>query len=532
MLLVAVGAATFGGCDSGPPTGANDGDALPLRPRFAIDGDANLDALPISLDREVPWEEREGLRTGRTRMRIATLNDDRDLYLVVQWDDASFDDAFDTDGAHASDGVRLQFDSDGDGSVGPGDDAQIVWAAHGGALYYDGVVASVAGTPGAFGDVRQDRVGDGMGRLAFDAASGRYTAEFLIPFVGDAVGEDGVLAATTRYAISAYDGSTGSYAHAMGATFATESTDAWPTLALVTAGEVVRPAFPSDLSGLIVLLSEHEGTRRVYLFRPRSQELSPVSLDPDLHIARLALSHDRNWILLEASYTPNDRNSYEIFRVASDGTRLAQLTDNHVYDGGPAWSPSDARIAYTSERDTDNSGRTVGSIILMTADGVELDDLSNRAVDERDPSYLSDGRIVFKTTRASPWPRYRIAAVHETGVSFGILTEALGGTDHHPMGRGSWIYYERFREERDYTSDPGARLKPWDIMSVHAGGGQGGTLVSDGWANRAPVPDPTGAYVAYLRQSAHSYLELVTESGTFLGRLLPGVTDVVQFDWQ
>ncbi len=514
------------------PVANSDPAPLPLRPRFAIDGEANLSVLPMRFDQPVAWEG-AGPVQPPTRMQIALLNDDVDVYLVVRWEDTTYDDDWDVSNVGPeADGLLLSFDSDGDGVAGTGDDARVVYTAHGGALYFDASLGGGLSPGGPFTGVRVDQVGHGLGRLAYDAQSQEYTAEFLLPLDPGPSSEDGVLKADTRFAVSVFDASRSALASPFGGAMAGASAAEWPSLELVAMPPHSRPMLPDDLSGVIALLSEHEGRRKTYLYRPGSRTLSEVALDPDLHVARLALSHDRNWLLLEASRTPEDRNSFEVYRVGSDGSRLRQLTDNQVYDGTPAWSADDARVTYTSERDPGSGGRRHGSIVVMSAEGVELDDLSSRLVDERDPSYLPDGRIVFKTTRASPWPQYRIAAVRETGTAFTILTEALGGTDHHPVGRDVWIYYERFGAPNHYATDPGRRTKPWNILSVHAGGGQGGTLVADGWANRMPVPDPTGEYVAYLRQSGHSYLELVTKTGTFLGQLLPGVTEIVQFDWK
>lgn len=524
-------------CDGGPTDPELPAtDRLPLQPRFPIDGLANLDALPIVFDADVDWLG-SGQPSGRvTAVRIAVRNDDRDAYVAVEWSDPTLDDAFDIEAGTARfDAIELAFDTNQDGVVGPGDDIRVVYSAFGGSLYFDGHVASGEALPATI--ARKDFVGDGQGRMAYDATNGRYTAEFLISTQDDLAGQDGVLRATTPFTVAlrdASDGSAGSMDGAFphGLVSLQEETTTWPTLDLAPVEPIEREGVPGDLTGLIAILSEHEGPRRVYLFHPRSGSLQTVGLDESLYVARVALSHDRNLLALQASTTPQDRDSYEIFLSSLDGRTVTQLTQNDVFDGSPSWSIADGRIVYTSERDAGDDGRRVGSIVVMTRDGHELGDLSPDVVDERDPSYLEDGRIVMKTTRASPWPRYRIAAIRESGASFDILTEALGGTDHHPVARGTWIYYERFRSDTDFRTDPGARSKPWDLLTVHTGGGQGSTLVADGWANRMPVPDKTGDYVAYLRQSGHSSIELMTAVGDYLGRLVPGVTEVVQFDWK
>lgn len=533
---VAVGSVL--GCDSGSPTDPDSPatDRLPLQPRFPIDGVANLDAVPLVFEGDVAWLEAGQPSGATTAIRIGLRNDDRDVYIAVEWTDPTLDDAFDVMSSTARfDAIELAFDTDRNGVFDNGDELRVVYSAFGGSLYFDGQVGATGAVLPATA-ARRDRTGDGQGRMSYDASAGRYTAEFLISTQDDVNGQDGTLTPTTPFTVALRDGvdgslnSSGAFPH--GVVGAQRQTAAWPTLDLASIEPIERAGVPGDLTGLIAILSEHEGPRRVYLFHPRSGALQAVALDESLHVERVALSHDRNSLALQASYTPEDRSTYEIFLSSLDGRTVTQLTDNGVFDGSPSWSIADGRIVYTSERDSENGGRPLGSIVVMTRDGQELGDLSPDVVDERDPSYLEDGRIVMKTTRASPWPRYRIAAIRESGASFDILTEALGGTDHHPAARGRWIYYERFRSDSDFRTDPGARSKPWDLLSVHTGGGQGSTLVADGWANRMPVPDKTGQYVAYLRQSGHSSIELMTATGDYLGRLVPGVTDVVQFDWK
>ena len=541
-LCLAVGVS----CESTPAGPDTDPDqALPLRPRFPVDGRATFEGVPLRFDGSATWVTSDGSPSGETTVRVLQRNDDVDLYVAIEWSDGTRDDGSSA-ADPAFDAAHLVFDSNGDGAFGTGDDVRTAVSAHQGSLYFDGHIdGAAAGATWA-----KDLTGDGLGRLAHDPGSGRYIAEFLITLAPDRAGEDAALGGQTPFAIRLSDrepghpglnmgpeqplplGTPTRSTSPLGDTELGASTAGWPRLDLAPTPALSRPGLPDDLRGLIALVSTHEGSRGLYLFRPSSGDLQRVPVDPLLHIEHIALSNDWNWVLLQATPTPEDRDSYEIYRVATDGTRLSQLTDNAVWDGTPSWSLNDDRVVYVSERDTNVEGRRQGSIIVMTPEGVELDDLTSDPVDDRDPIFLNDSRIAMKTTRASPWPRYRIGAVRESGAAFDILTEALGGTDHHPGARGDWIYYERFRADGDYRTHPEVRAAAWDVMSVHRLGGQGSTLVTDGWANRLPVPDPSGRYVAYLRQSGHSYLELVTVDGTFLGRLLPDVTEVEQVDWR
>lgn len=54
----------------------------------------------------------------------------------------------------------------------------------------------------------------------------------------------------------------------------------------------------------------------------------------------------------------SDRDSdFEIYVMDADGTNVAQLTNNVLYDGAPAWSPDCKKIAFHSDRDGDKTKR-------------------------------------------------------------------------------------------------------------------------------------------------------------------------------
>jgi Tol biopolymer transport system component len=68
---------------------------------------------------------------------------------------------------------------------------------------------------------------------------------------------------------------------------------------------------------------------------------------------------------------PTNQNP-EIYAINADGTGLTRLTNNHVWDQGPDWSPDGRRIAFYSKR----NGRH--DVYVMNADGSAQRNVSHR----------------------------------------------------------------------------------------------------------------------------------------------------------
>ena len=91
--------------------------------------------------------------------------------------------------------------------------------------------------------------------------------------------------------------------------------------------------------------------------------------------------------------------SYHVFRVATDGTQLAQLTDGSWNDLHPSWL-ADGRIVFISER-RGGFGRChprqvpLYTLHAIDADGGGLMRLSHHEANEWHPSLNNDGMIVY-----------------------------------------------------------------------------------------------------------------------------------------
>ncbi|MEZ4585596.1 MAG: hypothetical protein R2909_04245 [Gemmatimonadales bacterium] len=498
----------------------------PVAARFPIDGDVNLDRLDGITTRSL--ELRSALGAGAVvrsvTLRFATANDDRHLYVAAEWPDDTRNNQFDpTLGPVDVDGIVVHFDDDGDGVQEQDEDGKGLFAAFDGAQYIDQRTTA--------GDAT-DPIGDGIGRLRYDQAGRLYRMEMLIPIADDANGHDGAKGAATRINFAIFDhlrlgDLTGNVGTAYGSVGVGSATTAWPALAWSTAAVTGHPEIPTGLGGLIAFIADHEGGPEVYTFDPATRTVRRVTNLPGLYKDGVSLSHDRSRVAFHGAPGPTAFTEYEIYVVNVDGSGFAQLTDNQILDGHPGWSPDDTEIVYASFRD---AGRA--HLVRMTTSGQELTDLTPAGVDDNDPDFLPDGRIVFKTDRFSAVPEVRIAVMDPDGSNVRQLSAVAGTSDHDPVSDGTVTIFERFTKPTNYATDPEAGFSAWDLIEAKVDGSGERTLRADGWVNWLPVFDPSGQFIAHLRGVGYTDVQLMTRDGQPLGRLVPGISRVRYLDWK
>jgi len=106
-----------------------------------------------------------------------------------------------------------------------------------------------------------------------------------------------------------------------------------------------------------------------------------------------AWSADGTLIVFEST---RDGPDADIFKMNADGTEVRQLSDNEVYDGTPVFTPDGQFIVYASEQDGNLE------IFRMRADGSERTNLSRHPGADGHPKLSADGsRIFFNSNRAS-----------------------------------------------------------------------------------------------------------------------------------
>ncbi len=446
------------------------------------------------------------------------LHDDRDVYVALQWNDTTYDHV----GATDFDGVSITFDVDGDGLPEPGEDRRTVIAANIASQYVDQHLTAAGALT--------DTVADGQARLAYDAINGIYTAEFLFPYQEDANGEDALLTAVSRYNIELFDHFQAGIPTGNVARLHPEGNAAnWPLLPLTATTPRSRPQLPTDLTGLIVFLSDRDhSNREVYTFNPATRVTTQITTLPGLFKDAVSLSHDRTRVAFHGTPNAADFTTYEIYTLNIDGTGLTALTSNTLLDGHPAWSPDDSHIAYASFRE----GGKASIVVMDSGTGAEIADLTPVGDDDNDPDYLPDGRIVFKTDRFSAAPQVRMAVMAEDGSGLIQISSGSGNSDHDAVANDTHAVFERFSKATNFSTDPEALFSPWDLVEVTLDGASEQILLSDGWVNWLPVYDPSDRYIAYQKSVGYTELRLRGRDGTDYGRLIPDTSSLQYFDWK
>ncbi|VAW53287.1 tolB protein precursor, periplasmic protein involved in the tonb-independent uptake of group A colicins, partial [hydrothermal vent metagenome] len=400
------------------------------------------------------------------------------------------------------------------------ENVQLLRATFNSSFFTDGYVDASSGYP------EKDIIGDGLGRMLYDADRQVYQAEFLIPLIEDASGQDANITSSTRYQIELRD----SFQPTVPAENVAKLFDdgAWETIPLNDLEESYsHPQLPTNLTGLIVFVSSHEDSAgEIYTLDPATGQITRVT-NNSLPEDGVSLSNDRTRIAFHAQSDASNVTSFEIYTINVDGSNQIQLTDDSFANAHPAWSPDDSKISYSPIFPVDTA-----TVVIMTSSGQFLRNITPAGIEDADAEYLPDGRIVMKTNRWNALPQLQTGVMDDFGNNVKQLTFIENVSDHDPIGNDTHVIFERYMKGTKFDDDPEAIVIPWNIVEARLDGGGETNLRADGWMNFIPVYDPSDNYILYVRGPHFQEAVLMTRSGEILGRLIPDITKISYLDWK
>ena len=90
---------------------------------------------------------------------------------------------------------------------------------------------------------------------------------------------------------------------------------------------------------------------------------------------------------------------YEIHTMNNDGSGVLKLTSNSASDSAPVWSPDGTKIAFHSDRNSNQY-----DIYVMNSNGSNQTRLTTNSAFDGQPSWSPDGsKIAFRSTRSGGW---------------------------------------------------------------------------------------------------------------------------------
>lgn len=166
-------------------------------------------------------------------------------------------------------------------------------------------------------------------------------------------------------------------------------------------------------------------------------------------------------------------DTWDIYRMRSDGSDPVPLTDNNVDDMSPVWSPDGRRIAFVSRRDGNRE------IYVMNASGNGQLNLTRNATADWTPAWSPDGeRLAFASFRDGNWEIY--------------VMDADGGNQRRLTRNNAADYSPTWSPNGERLAFVSDRDESLNIYIMNADGSEQRRLTEHEATDRAPAWSPQG----------------------------------------
>ena len=280
--------------------------------------------------------------------------------------------------------------------------------------------------------------------------------------------------------------------------------------AVVAQGDCELPSqsvAASTQAGAITFTAEQEGRNALYRVNFDGSGLAVLFSDP-LFDSDARWSPDGGRML----FTSRVSGNRDIFVMTSGQTPL-RLTHDASDDLEPAWSPDGTLIAFASSRDGQRD------IYLMTPDGTIRGRVTNDPADDIHPTWSPDGRwLAFASTRDGNRELY---LVRTDGSCLRRLTDHIQDDDQPDWSPNG--HEIAFQSRRDGNRE---------LYTIGTDGKGLSRLTNDTADDRQPVWSPDGSFLAFVSSRDRvRRIYVVQSNGVGLRKLVETPGDQDQPAW-